>query len=179
MEIYNHIIKNIPFLNSPNFNDRPDEKKIFLIVIHSISLPPKSYGNTYVEDFFLNKLNIQDNEYFIKIKDLKVSSHLYVKRDGKIIQFVPFNKRAWHAGDSRYKGEKDCNNFSIGIELEGNDKDIYTDQQYKSLVAATKLILKKYPLIKKENIVGHSDISPGRKKDPGEKFNWSKYIKQL
>ena len=119
MEIEDHIFKNIKFIKSPNFNERPDSQKITLIVIHSISLPPKEYGGNYVENFFLNNLNVSDHKYFENLQNLKVSSHLYIKRDGEIIQFVPFDKRAWHAGDSSYNGDSDCNNFSIGIELEG------------------------------------------------------------
>ena len=177
MEIDNHLVKEVKFLKSPNFNNRPAEENISLIVIHSISLPPKQYGGSYVEEFFLNNLNISDHESFKEIQDLKVSSHLYIKRDGEIIQFVPFNKRAWHAGDSVFKGVPNCNDFSIGIELEGTDNDIFSEEQYNSLVLATKEIIKKYPLISKYNITGHSDIAPSRKTDPGNKFDWEKYLK--
>ena len=177
MEIDNHLVKEVKFLKSPNFNNRPAEESISLIVIHSISLPPKQYGGSYVEEFFLNNLNISDHESFKEIQDLKVSSHLYIKRDGEIIQFVPFNKRAWHAGDSVFKGVPNCNDFSIGIELEGADDDIFTEEQYNALVSATKEIIKKYPLISKDNITGHSEIAPNRKTDPGNKFDWVKYLK--
>ena len=177
MEIDNHLVKEVKFLKSPNFNNRPAEENINLIVIHSISLPPKQYGGSYVEEFFLNNLNISDHESFKEIKDLKVSSHLYIKRDGEIIQFVPFNKRAWHAGDSVFKGVPNCNDFSIGIELEGADDDIFTEEQYDSLASATKEIIKEYPLISKDNITGHSEIAPNRKTDPGNKFDWEKYLK--
>ena len=177
MEIDNHLVKEVKFLKSPNFNNRPAEENISLIVIHSISLPPKQYGGSYVEEFFLNNLNISDHESFKEIKDLKVSSHLYIKRDGEIIQFVPFNKRAWHAGDSVFKGVPNCNDFSIGIELEGADDDIFTEEQYDSLASATKEIIKEYPLISKDDITGHSDIAPSRKTDPGNKFDWEKYLK--
>ena len=177
MEIDNHLVKEVKFLKSPNFNNRPAEENINLIVIHSISLPPKQYGGSYVEEFFLNNLNISHHESFKEIKDLKVSSHLYIKRDGEIIQFVPFNKRAWHAGDSVFKGVPNCNDFSIGIELEGADDDIFTEEQYDSLASATKEIIKEYPLISKDDITGHSDIAPSRKTDPGNKFDWEKYLK--
>jgi AmpD protein len=179
MDIEDHLLKDIKFLNSPNFNNRPEEKNINLIVIHSISLPPKEYGGNYVESFFLNKLCISDHEYFKRIKDLKVSPHLYIKRDGVLIQFVPFNKRAWHAGESNFKGVSDCNDYSIGIELEGSEDDFFSQEQYSALILVTKAIIKKYPLIKKENIAGHSDISPGRKKDPGAHFDWSLYLGSL
>ena len=140
-------------------------------------MPEGNYEGSNVEDFFLNKLSISDHNSFDKIKDLKVSSHLYIKRNGELVQFVPFNKRAWHAGDSVFKGVTNCNDFSIGIELEGADDDIFTEEQYNSLVSATKEIIKKYPLISKDNITGHSEIAPNRKTDPGNKFDWEKYLK--
>ena len=179
MEIENHLIKNIKYIRSPNFNERSQNSSIKLIVIHAISLPPKEYGGDYVENFFLNKLKISDHEYFKEIKDLKVSSHLYIKRDGEIIQFVPFNKRAWHAGESSFNGEFDCNDFSIGIELEGSDCDNFTSHQYQVLIDVTKQLMKKYPDIKKNSIKGHSDIAPGRKTDPGGKFEWTRYLSKI
>ena len=179
MEIENHLIKNIEYIKSPNFNERSENYSIKLLVIHAISLPPKEYGGDYVEKFFLNKLKISDHEYFKEIKDLKVSSHLYIKRDGEIIQFVPFNKRAWHAGESSFNGEFDCNDFSIGIELEGSDCDKFTDHQYQVLIDVTKQLMKKYPDIKKNSIKGHSDIAPGRKTDPGDKFEWTRYLSKI
>tara|TARA_Y200000002_G_scaffold56944_1_gene42234 strand:+ start:349 stop:888 length:540 start_codon:yes stop_codon:yes gene_type:complete len=179
MEIENHIFKNIKFLNSPNFNKRPEKSDISLIVIHSISLPPEVYGNNYVEDFFMNKLNISDHDYFNEIKDMRVSSHIYIKRTGETIQFVPLNMRAWHAGKSCYKGIDDCNNYSIGIELEGTDNDHFSNQQYQSLIQISKLIINNYPKINKNTIVGHSDISPGRKTDPGNDFEWNRYLDAL
>ena len=149
------------------------------IVIHAISLPPKEYGGDYVENFFLNKLKISDHEYFKEIKDLKVSSHLYIKRDGEIIQFVPFDKRAWHAGESSFNGEFDCNDFSIGIELEGSDCDNFTDHQYQVLIDVTKQLMNEYPDVKKNSIKGHSDIAPGRKTDPGDRFEWTRYLSKI
>ena len=174
MEIEDHLLKGIKFLKSPNFNNRPIEEEIKLIIIHSISLPPKMYGNTYVEDFFMNKLNISDHDYFNEIKDLKVSSHIYIKRDGEIIQFVPFNKRAWHAGESTYRGMRDCNNYSIGIELDYNPEGKNNKFSFKMIVSLKKLIfkLKKKYEINKNNILAHSDIAPFRKKDPGKHFPW-------
>ena len=179
MEIENHLIKNIKYIRSPNFNERSQNSSIKLIVIHAISLPPKEYGGDYVENFFLNKLKISDHEYFKEIKDLKVSSHLYIKRDGEIIQFVPFDKRAWHAGESSFNGEYDCNDFSIGIELEGSDCDNFTDNQYQVLIDVTKQLMNEYPDIKKNSIKGHSDIAPGRKTDPGDKFEWTRYLNKI
>jgi AmpD protein len=168
MEIENHLIKNINYIKSPNFNERSENYSIKLIVIHAISLPPKEYGGDYVEKFFLNKLKI-----------LKVSSHLYIKRDGEITQFVPFDKRAWHAGESSFNGEYDCNDFSIGIELEGSDCDNFTDNQYQVLIDVTKQLMNEYPDIKKNSIKGHSDIAPGRKTDPGDKFEWTRYLNKI
>jgi len=179
MEIENHLIKNIKYIRSPNFNERSQNSSIKLIVIHAISLPPKEYGGDYVENFFLNKLKISDHEYFEEIKDLKVSSHLYIKRDGEIIQFVPFNKRAWHAGESSFNGEFDCNDFSIGIELEGSDCDNFTDHQYQVLIDVTKQLMNEYPDVKKNSIKGHSDIAPGRKTDPGDGFEWTRYLSKI
>ena len=165
MEIENHLIKNIKYIKSPNFNKRPKNQIINLIVIHAISLPPKEYGGDHVEKFFLNKLEVSDHKYFHEIKDLKVSSHLYIKRDGEMIQFVPFDKRAWHAGVSSFNGFENCNDFSIGIELEGSDCDIFTNEQYQVLIEVTKQLMKEYPDISKDSIKGHSDIAPGRKTD--------------
>jgi len=179
MEIENHLIKNIKYIRSPNFNERSQNSSIKLIVIHAISLPPKEYGGDYVENFFLNKLKISDHEYFKEIKDLKVSSHLYIKRDGEIIQFVPFDKRAWHAGESSFNGEFDCNDFSIGIELEGSDCDNFTDHQYQALIDVTRQLMNEYPDIKKNSIKGHSDIAPGRKTDPGDRFEWTRYLSKI
>ena len=179
MEIENHIFKDVKYFLSPNFNSRPNESDISLIVIHCISLPPKNYEGEYVKDFFLNKLNTSEHQYFNGISDLKVSSHLFIKRDGEIVQFVPFNKRAWHAGESSYQGINDCNNFSIGIELEGHVEDFYTDNQYESLINATNTILYNYPNIDKTRIIGHSEIAPNRKTDPGKNFEWDKYLDSL
>ena len=176
MKIKDHKIENIAFLESPNFNDRPDPNNISLIVIHSISLPSRNYNNDNVESFFLNNLDISKNESFKEISDLKVSSHLYIKRSGQIIQFVPFDKRAWHAGKSIYKGKENCNDFSIGIEMEGCDDDIYEEEQYKSLIQITKALIEEYDLISKKRIAGHSDIAPERKTDPGKYFEWNKYL---
>ena len=179
MEVENHIIKNVRFLQSPNHNERPDKEKISLLIIHCISLPEGNYEGSNVEDFFLNKLSISDHNSFDKIKDLKVSSHLYIKRNGELVQFVPFNKRAWHAGESSYEGVSDCNNYSIGIELEGTDDDLYTADQYNTLIEATKVVINNYPLINKDSIVGHSDVSPGRKTDPGTKLDWDRFLEAL
>jgi AmpD protein len=153
-----------------NFNERPDTP-ISLIVIHNISLPPKKFGGRYIEDFFANQLDASHHPYFASIENLKVSSHLLIKRTGEVLQFVPFNKRAWHAGESCFKQQQNCNDFSIGIELEGTDDINYTQEQYKALNHAIKALKSCYLIT---DIVGHSDISPGRKTDPGKAFDWNK-----
>jgi AmpD protein len=163
------------FIPSPNFNARPLNMPIDLLVIHAISLPPGMYTGNSVIDFFCNKLDISQHHYFQEIKDLKVSAHLFIKRDGQIIQFVPFLHRAWHAGNSSFRGREACNDFSIGIELEGTDYEKFTDTQYASLSSCTKALISAYPNLNFNNIVGHQDISPGRKSDPGPFFDWNRY----
>ena len=179
MIINNHLIADIKFLESPNFNTRPKDVSINLLVIHSISLPPKVYGNNHIENFFLNKLDHSLDPFYEEIRELKVSAHLLIKRDGEIIQFVPFNMRAWHAGESSFEGKDNCNDYSIGIELEGVDDVAYTEAQYASLVEVTKALQVAYPKITKDNIKGHEHIAPGRKTDPGAAFDWMRYLNLL
>ena len=176
MNIKNHRLQDINFLESPNFNDRPVDEDISLLVIHSISLPPKKYNTDHIERFFLNELDFSSHNFYKNIDGMKVSAHVLIKRNGEVIQFVPFDKRAWHAGVSSYKGKNDCNNFSIGIELEGSDDDIFEDIQYKKLSLITSLLIEEYDLITKDNIKGHSDIAPERKTDPGVLFDWDRYL---
>lgn len=159
---------------SPNFNERP-EQKLDLLVIHNISLPPKQFGGPYVEQFFTNSLDHDLHPFFDEIRGVEVSAHLFIRRDGEVVQFVPLNKRAWHAGKSCFQGRENCNDFSIGIELEGYDDCPYTPEQYQSLVEVSAEIMRHYPDIVPEHIVGHSDIAPGRKTDPGSAFDWSAY----
>jgi len=163
---------------SPNCSSR-EKGEISLLVIHNISLPPGKFGGGHVEEFFQNILDPQAHPYFDEIKELKVSSHLFIERDGSITQFVPFDKKAWHAGVSNFNGRENCNEFSIGIELEGTDELEYTQQQYDSLVEVSRELMVLYPLITKDNIVGHCDISPGRKTDPGKAFDWDLYLSRL
>ncbi len=160
------MLHNAEYVPSPNCNERPENTVIDMIVIHGISIPEGAYGNDNVIKLFQNRLKT--------MKDLKVSSHLYIRRDGEVIQFVPFDLRAWHAGESQFQGRKNCNDFSIGIELEGSDKEIYTEIQYKKLIDTIKRLKKLYPAITHERIVGHSDIAPGRKTDPGPFFEWAR-----
>ena len=176
MKIKNHRLQDINFLESPNFNNRPVDEDISLLVIHSISLPPKKYNTDHIERFFLNELDFTSHSFYNKINGMKVSAHVLIKRNGEVIQFVPFNKRAWHAGVSSYKGKNNCNDFSIGIELEGSDDDIFEDIQYEQLSLITSLLITEYDLITKDNIKGHSDIAPERKTDPGVLFDWDRYL---
>ena len=132
-----------------------------------------------MEKLFTNQLDPEEHPYFKEIYELKVSSHLFIDREGLIVQFVPFDLAAWHAGVSNFKGRDNCNQFSIGIELEGTDNAKYTKEQYDSLVRVTKILMSKFPEIKKENIVGHSDIAPERKTDPGESFDWNFFLSAL
>lgn len=164
---------------SPNYGDRPETSDISLLVIHNISLPPGEYGNGHIERFFTNCLDCNAHPYFAEIAHLKVSSHLLITRTGELVQFVCLNKRAWHAGRSRFAGREECNDFSIGVELEGTDTQPYTDQQYHALRRLTDAIIREYPDINPNRITGHSDIAPGRKTDPGPAFEWSRYLAAL
>ena len=128
----NHILEQAEFIESPNFSERPEGITPSLLVIHNISLPPGQYGGSFVKEFFLNQLDTDTHPYFKKIKNLKVSSHLLVERDGSVFQFVDFSKKAWHAGISEFEGKQECNDFSIGVELEGTDTDPYSEKQYKT-----------------------------------------------
>ncbi|MGN1280802.1 MAG: 1,6-anhydro-N-acetylmuramyl-L-alanine amidase AmpD [Succinivibrio sp.] len=154
------------------FGKRPSGFEISLIVIHCISLPPKVYGGHYVDDIFTGTLDPDAHPYFKDVAALEVSTHLFINRQGVITQYVSFLDRAWHAGRSEYNGHKECNDYSIGIELEGSDDSAYTIEQYKSLKDVVALIKKTYPCVK-NNIAGHSEIAPERKTDPGQFFDWS------
>ena len=173
-KINNHILKNAEYISSPHQEGRPESEQLSLIVLHSISLPEGEYGTDYVRQLFLGILDCQAHESFASLQGVRVSSHLFIRRDGSIIQFVPFNKIAWHAGVSSYKGKSNCNSFSIGIELEGSKKDSYTEEQYDVLVDTYKDIVNEYDSLEAEAIVGHKDIAAGRKDDPWN-FNWEKY----
>ncbi|MES2562422.1 MAG: 1,6-anhydro-N-acetylmuramyl-L-alanine amidase AmpD [Pseudomonadota bacterium] len=154
---------------SPNYDERPADTHIELLVIHAISLPPGQFGGAAIEQFFLNQLDVTQHPYFSSIAHLKVSAHFLIRREGALVQFVSCAKRAWHAGESNWRGRSRCNDFSIGIELEGCDETAFMPAQYDSLVALTRAIQATYPIA---DIVGHSDIAPGRKTDPGPFFDW-------
>jgi AmpD protein len=150
-----------------------------LLVIHNISLPPRCYGGDCIERFFTNRLDWDEHPFFEEIRDVQVSAHLLIQRAGEVVQFVNFAERAWHAGESCFEGRANCNDFSIGIELEGSDDEPYTDAQYATLTAVTTLLLTHYPALAAHRIVGHSDIAPGRKTDPGPAFDWQRYRQLL
>jgi len=157
---------------SPNQDDRPPGVEPELIVIHSISLPPGEFGGPHIRELFTNSLDWDAHPYFGEIRDMRVSAHLLIGRDGAVTQFVPFGRRAWHAGESIFQGRTCCNDFSIGIELEGADGTSFTDLQYRHLIAVIQAICECYPDLSARRLAGHCDISPGRKSDPGPAFDW-------
>tara|TARA_B100001564_G_scaffold17387_1_gene13292 strand:+ start:152 stop:682 length:531 start_codon:yes stop_codon:yes gene_type:complete len=159
---------------SPNFDQRPMNSEIKLIVIHNISLPPENFEPENVKKFFTNELDFESHKFFLAIRDLKVSSHFVIDRTGKIYQFVSVYDRAWHAGVSSFENQENCNDFSLGIELIGSDNTPFEDNQYDALNRLIETLCSSFPEIKKENIVGHSEIAPDRKTDPGPFFDWSK-----
>jgi N-acetyl-anhydromuramoyl-L-alanine amidase len=161
------------FIESPNQDARPDDNQPSLVVIHNISMPPGQYGGNGVIELFTNTLNANGHPYYAEVHQLKVSSHFFIRRDGELIQFVACSQRAWHAGVSNWQGRERCNDFSVGIELEGSDADTFEATQYDVLNCLLAALKKTYPIT---DIVGHSDIAPGRKTDPGPYFDWSRII---
>jgi len=174
MIIRDHFIQQVTQVYSPNCDDRPDSADISLLVIHCISLPPGQFGGQYIDQLFSNCLDPNEHPYFKEIDGLKVSAHLLIRRDGSVRQYVPFHRRAWHAGLSMYQGRERCNDFSIGIEMEGAVIQDYTDDQYQCLADVIRVLLANYPDLSTQRIVGHSDIAPGRKTDPGPLFDWER-----
>ena len=170
------ILNDCNYIKSNNSDERDTKVLIDTIILHCISLPEGKYDNDNVIEFFTNKLDYNKHPSFDDLRDLKVSSHLFIRRSGEIIQFVPFNKKAWHAGKSYYKGRSNYNDFSIGIELEGSVKDSYTNEQYNKLKICILLLKELFPSIQDNNILGHSDIAPGRKTDPGSNFSWERIL---
>lgn len=159
---------------SVNFNQRPEHQEIQLVVVHNISLPPSQFGGGYIEQFFQNKLDWSAHPYFQSIEGMQVSTHLLILRTGEVLQFVNFNDRAWHAGRSSYLAKKECNDYSIGVELEGSDDLPFEEIQYTVLAQVTAVLQTHYPKIL-QHLAGHSDIAPNRKTDPGPFFNWVKF----
>lgn len=168
-KIQNHWLVPARYVISPNQDARPEGSALSLLVVHGISLPPGEFGGPYIEQLFTNQLDPNAHPYFAEVAYLKVSAHLLIRRDGEVVQFVPFHRRAWHAGVSQWSGQSRCNDFSIGIELEGTDTLPYTQAQYAQLVAIAQLLRKHYGI---QEVVGHCHIAPERKTDPGEAFDW-------
>ncbi|QSO21667.1 1,6-anhydro-N-acetylmuramyl-L-alanine amidase AmpD [Aeromonas caviae] len=164
---------------SPHHNERLSPDDVSLLVIHGISLPPGQFGGPFIDDLFLGRLDPGAHPYFAGIHQLRVSAHCLIRRDGELVQYVPFGARAWHAGVSSWEGREACNDFSIGIELEGTDELPYSDKQYEVLSNLSRAIVHRYPAITANRIVGHCDIAPGRKTDPGDSFEWPRYREKL
>lgn len=175
MEINDHWLSEATPCHSPNHDDRPSGCLVDTVVVHNISLPPGEFGGDHIQALFGNSLDPTIHPYFEEICHLQVSAHVLVDRNGQCVQFVPFDKRAWHAGQSSYRGRERFNDFSIGIELEGSDHVPYTAVQYEQLARLTIALMNSYPAIKSDSIVGHDQIAPGRKTDPGPAFDWPRF----
>lgn len=174
-----HLLEGARFVESPNQGERPADSIIDLLVIHNISLPPGEFGGTAIEELFCNRLDCSAHPYYANLEKLQVSAHLLIDRDANLTQFVAFDRKAWHAGQSRFQGRENCNDFSIGIELEGTDSTPFTDAQYSALIEVTSALRNAYTALTVDRIVGHSDIAPDRKTDPGPCFDWARYRKAL
>ena len=172
-------LQGVKWLASPHFNQRPPKTIVDLIVIHGITLPPGEFGQRHIDNFFLGKLERHIHPFFATIAEMEVSAHLLVNRRGEITQYVSLLERAWHAGQSHWQGRDNCNDFSIGIELEGCDDRPYMEAQYQTLTALAQLIMHHFPAITPARIVGHSDIAPQRKTDPGPAFDWDYFTSLL
>lgn len=168
------LMQGVQFLRSPHFDQRPNGEEITLVVLHSISLPPGQFGGDAVEHLFLGTLDPASHPRFADLQGVRVSSHLFIRRTGEVIQFVPFQQRAWHAGQSSWQGRDACNDFSIGIELEGSDYVPYDLAQYAALNAVLQALYEAYPRLDRSRVVGHAEIAPGRKTDPGPAFDWAR-----
>lgn len=164
---------------SPLYDSRPGGKTPDLIVVHGISLPPGEFGGPWIDRLFTGGLPPDAHPYFRNIASARVSAHALIRRDGQVVQYVPFSERAWHAGASQYRGRSACNDFSVGIELEGVDDQPYEGPQYTQLAALINALLIAYPTLSREHIAGHSDIAPGRKTDPGPAFDWPRLKSEL
>ena len=168
----------VRYAASPNCDARPPGCEPELVVVHGISLPPGEFGGDAIEHLFTNTLDLRAHPYFERLRGLRVSAHALIRRDGEVVQFVPFHRRAWHAGESCYAGRTACNDFSIGIELEGTDEQPYAEAQVRTLAAMIRALRACYPGLGPDRVVGHSDIAPGRKTDPGPHFDWTR-LRQL
>lgn len=177
--IENGLVVCAKYVESSNYNERPEHTEIDLLVIHCASMPYGEYDNNNLEKLFSGTLESEKLKQFGLAEDLRVSVHLYINRQGDIFQFVPLHKRAWHAGVSEFEGRQECNHYSIGIELQGTIESDFTKDQYKALIDVTKTLKTQYPGITNHRIVGHSDIAPHRKSDPGEGFDWDYYLSSV
>jgi N-acetyl-anhydromuramoyl-L-alanine amidase len=167
------------WLASPNCDARPDPSDISLLVVHAISLPPGKFGGRWVDRLFTNALDPEAHPYFARIHQLRVSSHLLISRGGEVRQYVEFDRRAWHAGESSFEGRQRCNDFSVGVELEGTDEQPFEPRQYRRLGEVARALMRAFPKITPARIVGHSDIAPGRKTDPGPHFDWLRLLAEI
>lgn len=177
--IHQHLLQQAHFVPSPNQSERPAGEQPSLLVVHNISLPPGEFGGPHIDRLFCNTLDCNEHPFFREIEGLRVSAHLLIRRDGSLTQYVPFDRKAWHAGKSIFEGRDECNEYSIGIELEGTDDQPFEDIQYQCLSGITRALMQAYPLITPERITGHSDIAPGRKTDPGPCFDWQRLRQAL
>ncbi|RLA14269.1 MAG: 1,6-anhydro-N-acetylmuramyl-L-alanine amidase AmpD [Gammaproteobacteria bacterium] len=173
------LLPGVPFLRSPNCNNRPAGTEIDLIVLHGISVPAGRFGGRAIHELFMNTLDCSALSLLSSLQGLQVSAHLLIDRAGEVTQFVPFEQRAWHAGESVWTEREACNDYSIGIELEGVDQCAYTPRQYQRLVAVVVDLMQRYPRISPARVVGHCDVAPGRKTDPGPVFNWAGFRRQI
>jgi len=169
-------VTGVPFIPSPNFDDRPAGTVVSLLIVHGISLPPGSFGGDQVARLFTNTLDCAAHPYFDLLRGMRVSAHFYIRRSGRLVQFVPCDRRAWHAGASSWAGRERCNDYSIGVELEGTDDTLYTYAQYERLAQLAVALQGRYPIT---DIVGHADVAPGRKTDPGAAFDWHLFNERL
>ena len=173
------LLQDAKYIPSPNCDERPEGSALDLMVLHNISLPPGEFGGGWIEKLFTNTLPADAHPYFEEIADLRVSAHLLIRRNGEVLQFVPFHQRAWHAGVSAYQGRERCNDFSVGIEMEGTDELPYEDAQYAALIQVLEALIDTYPGLNDERITGHEHIAPGRKTDPGLAFDWERLGREL
>ncbi|WOA30527.1 1,6-anhydro-N-acetylmuramyl-L-alanine amidase AmpD [Alloalcanivorax xenomutans] len=169
-----HWVEQARKVPSPNFNARPDPDDIGLIVLHNISLPPGQFGGPHIEALFQNRLDHDAHPYFEGLRDLRVSAHFLIRRDGELVQFVACDQRAWHAGASSWRGRDNCNDYALGIELEGCDDQVFDERQYAALKPLLAALIRHYPRLSRDTITGHEHIAPGRKTDPGPCFDWAR-----
>jgi AmpD protein len=174
-----HWLEGAARLPSPNCDDRSDADDVVLLVVHNISLPPGRFGGEFVKQFFTNCLDCSLDKTLADLEGVRVSAHLFIDRRGAVSQFVPFDLRAWHAGQSSYRGRTGCNDFSIGVELEGTDTIEYESAQYSTLADVAARLMERYPRLSLSGIVGHAEIAPGRKTDPGESFDWGRLYSDI